>query len=141
MDALQTFRSHIDASFNVMIVYPESSLYQDVKPQFEISGHAFLLHNQKTIVIDGKAVSEPWFLKEHLLVIQAHEVGHHLAGHAKHNGCSQLIEKEADWLGHKLLCQLDEVSAASLHRDEYHARYGLFPEDDKDIRKKIRKLV
>ena len=133
-EGTQLFHSPLDNSLQVVIVYPESEKYEMVLKQFHESGHAVLLHEANLMVVDGAAVLEPWFTMDHLLVIQAHELGHYRAGHSKtaHQAAELEIEMEADWLGYKLLIAKGEVSAADLHREEYQSRYGTDPEDDSE---------
>ena len=127
------FPSPLDPMLNVIIVYPDSDKYDQLISHFDRAGHAFLMHDANLMVIDGAAVDEPWFSEDHLLVIQAHEIGHYRAGHSKNDQVShrdEKIEKEADWLGYNLLKSKGYGSAATLHHEEYYARYGTFPEDD-----------
>lgn len=133
-EGTQLFHSPLDDTIQVAIVYPNSKEYDVVSKQFQKSGHAFLLHEASLVVVDGSAVLEPWFTMDHLLVIQAHEIGHYRAGHSMtaHESCEIEIEMEADWLGFKLLINKGEISAADLHREEYQLRYGTDPEDDSE---------
>ena len=119
------FTSDLDSSVVVAIIYPESSRYSMLSEMFSSRGHAFLLHDQKIIVIDGATVDEPWFSDDHLLVIQAHELGHLFAGHGKSytEGSDRDIEKEADWLGIQLLKSHKKQTAYELHEEEFFERY------------------
>lgn len=142
MEKIQSYSSHIDKDFQVLIVYPESILYNEIKPQFEISGHAFLIHERKMIIIDGSVVEEEWFTKDHLLVIEAHEVGHYIAEHSVcvHGKTLIEMEREADWAGYQILKSTGRKSAASLHRDEFKERYGTFPRKEKRYSKIFDKI-
>ena len=83
------------------------------------------------MVVDGAALGEEWFTPDHLTVIQAHELGHKLAGHVGLSDHSNPhMEKEADWLGYKILRNRGIDSAADLHEEEYEARYGSRPDED-----------
>lgn len=127
------FYNELDPRLTVMIVYPGSKEYEQVSSQFMKSGHAFLLHEAKVVVVDGSVISEPWFSKEHLLVIQAHEAGHYQAGHALASSSSKThtqMEKEADFIGYNLLKSGGFEEAACLHFEEYQLRYGLSPDED-----------
>jgi hypothetical protein len=114
------------------------------KKQFQLSGHAFLLHEHHAIIVDGAIVLKEWFTSDHLSVIQAHEIGHYMAGHGSvtnetreaHN-----IEQEADWLGYFLLKNKKMFSAAKLHEEEYVLRYGIPPYFCDKTMKHIRNLV
>jgi len=142
-DEVQVFPSQLDPSLTVVIIYPGSTKYEQVLPQFQKAGHAFILHQSKMIVVDGAAVNESWFTMDHLTVIQAHEIGHYRAGHAKnaHAQGDINIEKEADWLGYKLLSDMSH-SAADLHREEYQARYNSDPDEDSvELEEKLGKFI
>jgi hypothetical protein len=142
MDGVQSYKSHIDPAFDVLIIYPESSLYETVGSYFKTAGHAFLIHDKKMIVVDGTVIEEPWFSKDHLMVIEAHEVGHHIAGHSIDSSAipGPDMEKEADWIGHRILKEAGHHSASRLHRDEYKARYGIFPEREGKMRHLIKRM-
>ena len=131
------FTSNINPNLTVTVIFPESDKYSMLSPQFEKSGHAFLLHDQNMLVVDGAVVNEEWFTMDHLLVIEAHEIGHWLAGHGKDvhtEGRDENVEREADWLGYNLLLARDDHRAASqLHREEYLMRYGEYPEQHDDL--------
>ena len=129
------FHAMFDPSIKVVIVFPESPSYSLLEKLFAEKTHAFLIQDKKILVIDGKAVSEPWFTKDHLRVIEAHEVAHNMAGHGSrhHNGRDETEEKEADYIGYHLLMDAGLDSAATLHRMEYKSRYGNFPEDDDEL--------
>ena len=138
------FESPLSEELQVMIVYPEAENYSIFKSQFETSGHAFLLHYLKTIVIDGTVVNEPWFTVDHLMVIQAHELGHYLAGHSKSSQVKEYleIEREADWLGCMLLKEKGYHDASILHKEEYECRYNSTPQDDsKRFEEKLVQLI
>ena len=126
------FPSDLDPGLTVAIIYPESPKYETVQQMFASRGHAFLLHDQRIMVVDGAAVDQDWFSEAHLLVIQAHELGHDLAGHGKNysEGWDPNIEREADWLCHGILQNRGLTAAASLHAAEYFERYGTYPEED-----------
>lgn len=125
------FRSDLDPSVNVVVVYPEDSRYSQVAPIFDQKGHAFLL-NDEIMVVDGAALGEEWFSDDHLTVIQAHELGHKRAGHGHTQDSGSDIEKEADWIGYNILKNRGH-KAAGLHEEEYHARYNTHPSDDDDL--------
>ena len=129
MNHIQAYNSHLDPTFEVLIVYPESSLYSTVNEHFKIAGHAFLVHDKKMIIIDGATVEEQWFTKDHLMVIEAHEIGHHIAEHSVTNRVKPgpKMELEADWIGYQILKESGHLSAAKLHRAEYKSRYGKYP--------------
>jgi hypothetical protein len=127
-----TFPSDLDSRFTVAIIFPESDKYCMVTPLFSVMGHAFLLHERNMIVVDGGTVESDWFTGDHLLVIQAHEIGHQIANHAHFlsKGQNDDEEREADWLGYHLLLHKGFESAAELHKEEYMSRYHSDPSSD-----------
>lgn len=143
-DEIHIFPCQLDPSLTTMIVYPGSSKYEKLKDQFQESGHAFILHQLKMIVIDGAVVIEPWFTIDHLMVIQAHELAHFRAGHAIEENIQDHIniEKEADWLGRMLLKSHGHSSAFDLHTEEYVERYETNPDlDSVMFEKKLGKFI
>jgi len=133
--------SDLDPSMTVVVVYGEDPRYAQLAPVFDQKGHAFLF-SEDTIVVDGNALDEPWFSEDHLMVIQAHELGHKLAGHAgKSDHSDPRMEKEADWLGYNILAQRGFSSAADLHEEEYEARYGTLPGEDNYLMSGIKKYI
>ena len=127
-----TFPSDLDPRFTVAIIFPESDKYSMVSPLFSIMGAAFLLHDRNIIVVDGEVVESDWFTLDHLLVIQAHEIGHQIANHTSLSSHNKNLEeeKEADWLGYHLLLHKGFETAANIHREEYISRYQCEPRDD-----------
>lgn len=135
------FKSDLDPSMHVVVVYPENERYPEVAPVFKQKGHAFLA-DTNIMVVDGEALGEPWFTQDHLTVIQAHELGHKLAGHvglSSHDNPE--MEREADWLGYNILKNRGITSAADLHEEEYQARYGSLPDADSYLMKHLKKYA
>ena len=99
-------------------------------------GHAFLWNEY--IAVDGEVANEDWFTNDHLKIIQAHELGHHIAGHNLIE-YSPGFEREADWIGFNILKKdiQKNNSALELYRDEYFARYNIFPESDDHFEYKV----
>ena len=138
------FESPLDKKMQVVIVYPAAENYPLLEAQFKTSGHAFLLHDLSMIVIDGAVVNESWFTIDHLLVIQAHELGHFLAGHGKNPQIKEYleIEREADWLGCMLLKKRGYHDASILHEQEYYDRYSSTPVgDSKKFEEKLGQFI
>ena len=138
------FESPLDKNLQVMIVYPAAENYELLEPQFKTSGHAFLLHDLSMIIIDGAVVNESWFTLDHLMVIQAHELGHFLAGHGKNSQVREYldIEREADWLGCMLLKKKGYHNASILHEQEYYDRYDSTPAgDSKKFEEKLGQFI
>jgi len=140
-DAETVYESEIFPQLTVAIIYPESAQYELLSQQFKKSGHAFLLRDHDMIVVDGGAVGQSWFTPDHLLVIQAHEAGHYMAGHRQdaHASRDEALEREADWLGYNLLKQKGETSAADIHSQEYEARYDAPPADHDELMTHLKK--
>jgi hypothetical protein len=139
--APDVFVSDLDPSMTVVVVYGEDPRYAQLAPVFDQKGHAFLF-SEDTMVVDGNALDEPWFSDDHLMVVQAHELGHKLAGHAgKSDHSNPRLEKEADWLGYNILDYRGFSSAADLHEEEYEARYGTLPGEDDYLMSDIKKYI
>lgn len=134
------FKSDLDPSLFVVIIYPEDVRYSQVSPIFDQKGHAFLA-NEATMVVDGAALGEAWFTADHLTVIQAHELGHKLAGHVgMSNHDNPEMEREADWIGYNILKNRN-MPAAALHEEEYIARYNNPPHEDEDKMSHLEKFT
>lgn len=117
------FESEFDSQISVLILYPEDPEYGNVQEMFEQRGHAFIYQEGKIIIVDGAAVSEPWFTDDHLKVIQAHELGHL---YAQHGGVySKEEEQQADWIGLQILKSSGMQTAVDLHMEEFKERYGV----------------
>lgn len=119
----EVYQHPFTADLQLVIVYPDDPIYETVKGHFERT-HAFLIHEDAMVVVDGDTVSQTWFTSDHLLVVAAHEMGHWLAGHS---GASIDEEKEADWLGWRILLGRGETKAANLHVRMFRERYGAHP--------------
>lgn len=132
-DDILSIGTFLQSDLSAVIVYPSSPNYQNIQPQFEKSGHAFLLYEQKMVVIDGAVVSEEWFTLDHMYVILAHELAHYRAKHAIAGPLVCDIEREADWLGYMILKEHKKNTSANLHAEEYYARYNFQIEDDHSL--------
>lgn len=132
-DDLLLLGTFLQSELAAVIVYPNNPNYSEIKNQFDKSGHAFLLYEQRLVVIDGDAVSQEWFTSDHLYVILAHELAHYRAKHAIHGPQVCDIEKEADWLGCMILRKHNRTSASGLHAEEYYARYSSSIENDHEL--------
>jgi hypothetical protein len=115
--------SELDPEWKVIITYPEDSLYQACSDYFERLGIAFADISQKKIYVDGAEVSEDYFTENHLLAIEAHEIGHSIAGHKGAPYYSEKQEMEADWLGINLLLKLGFEKAATILADRFELTY------------------
>lgn len=121
------FPCELDDRLTVAIVFPENDSYKTLESSFAES-HGFLLHDENLIVVDGKILQEDWFTSDHLLVIQAHELGHYNLEHIRSGTRSE--EMDADVVGYRILSSLNCESAASLHWDLIWDRYRCIPEDN-----------
>ena len=121
-DTRLVFPSAFNEELTVVIIYPEDSEYDTVSAMFE-SSHAFLLHELRTIVIDGADVNESWFTDQHLDVIQAHELGHF---YIRENSIECDNEEMcADAMGIEILGRTGtHLSSCDLHKAVFIERYG-----------------
>lgn len=117
--------SHIDPTWNLVITYPNDSLYLKAEPYFEKLGIAFANLAEKTIYFDGAEVSEDYFTKDHMLAIEAHEIGHFIANHQGEPYYSDRQEQEADFIGINLLIQNVLDKAAKLLAERFTKQYGM----------------
>lgn len=120
----EIFAHPFTPDLNVAIVYDDEDLYNILRERFKTT-HAFLIHEDKLVVVDGEATAESWFTADHLFVILAHELGHWMAGHSGENVKE---EQEADWLGWKILIREKKSKAAMLMVDLFRERYGIRPQ-------------
>lgn len=136
------YKSQLDTRMTVVIIWPRHEKYHEFESVFKTAGHAFVIQEKKIVAIDGVAVDEEWFTSDHLLVIEAHELGHIIAKHGPNaHGRSLKREREADWVGYNILVNADKNSAAILHRQEYHDRYRKFPEEHDDIMEHLNAII
>ena len=119
MNVLDTlaFACMLDTSINVIVVYPTHLLYENIKQLFDNKGNAFLMPDKRLIVIDGDVVQQPWFTKNHLLIIEAHELGHL---YTKTDD-----ERTADIFGYKLLRKKNKLNAAKIYARLIYDRYKI----------------
>jgi len=116
-------KSDIDSSWTVIITYPEDTLYETCNEYFNRLGIAFADLSSKKIFVDGSEVSEDYFTENHLLAIEAHEIGHFIAEHKGAPYYSKQQEMEADWLAINLLLELKMIKAATLLSDRFEFEY------------------
>ena len=105
-----SFRSVIDDSFIVTVVYPESDLYADIKGMLDgIGGSiAALVVGKKMILVDGSGLEK--IDEDQFKAIQAHEICHDILGHTSE--LSESDEIEADLSAIHLLLELEENKAS-----------------------------
>lgn len=125
LDVPVTLPSTLDPEWTLIVTYPNDSVYASANPYFEKLGIAFADLKSKTIYFDGAEVSEAYFTKDHMVAVEAHEIGHHIAGHLGQPYYSNTQEQEADWLGINLLIQNNLVKAGNLLAERFIQQYGM----------------
>ena len=120
-----TMQAQLDPNWTLVITYPNDSLYDKVTPYFEKLGIAFANLESQTIYFDGAEVSESYFTKDHMIAVEAHEIGHMIANHQGEPYYSKRQEQEADWLGINLLVQHNKTKAANLLAERFSDSYGM----------------
>jgi hypothetical protein len=129
-DSEHIFMNDLDPTMPVIILYPNSPKYEFFKDYFK-NTHAFNWLEKNVMFVDGHAVEQGWFTEDHLLVMQAHELGHKVAGHIEKQQVDHrdpVLEREADWVGYNILKNRGYDSAAGLHETEFEIRYGVKPD-------------
>lgn len=122
-----TFKSEFLPDVTILIVTSEDSLYQRVKPLFDMYGYGFMIPNKNMIVIDGEIILEnydPSLLK----FIEAHEVAHVILGHDGPRKDSD--ELDADLFAYELLKKIGRSDSINILIDNFLNRHGI-PFDEK----------
>lgn len=84
---------------------------------FEQFGIAYANLENKMIIVDGKAFEEQKLTQNHLLAIEAHEIGHFVSDHkGLINKSLEQMEKEADWAAYQILIDLEKTKLLHLLR-------------------------
>jgi len=123
-------RSKIDSEWMVYTVEETDGTYDTHTRLFEIFGIAYANLSSKLIVIDGKKVKEEKLTKNHLLAIEAHEIGHSISGHGDEiNKETEVMEREADWAAYYILTKIGKTKAADLIAERYESLYEQKLED------------
>ena len=117
------FKSPIDKKYNVMIIYPDSDYYEQITSMIPNNGLAVTDMRQKAMVINGAKIESENLTNDHLLFIQAHEIGHHYLNHKGEFGIPEQ-EKEADYAAYLLLKKKGYNKAAKLVIDFFKNRHG-----------------
>ena len=120
-----TYKSKIDPSYTVFIVYKEYEHYNVVKEMLTRSQDsiAVLQIGTKNIYVDGEIISEDMYTEDHLLAIEAHEIAHSILGHV--TGVNVSSEKEADLFATLMLRNRNMTEAADLLIDRLRSLYGI----------------
>jgi Zn-dependent protease with chaperone function len=119
-DGIIFSRSQIDKSFQLIILYPEYEKYSHFKKFFDAHGLGFIDVRKKIIYIDGSQMEDLTF--DHLLAIQAHEIGHYKLKHRGNYSRSQ--ELEADIYGIDILNKLGHTKAEEFLSDRMYGMYS-----------------
>lgn len=124
---------------NVYIPNTDDIVYKTLKDDFKNSD-AFFFLNQKLVIINPLVVTKPWFTKEHMRVILAHELGHYMMGHGLNSHGNKNREIEADWLAYHILLKQGTPDDLSLMTRLLDDRYGIDPLTDKPIESVVSKI-
>jgi hypothetical protein len=117
------WKSEIDPEWTVFVLFSNDDLYDKVSGIFDQFGLAFAELESKLIFIDGEHVREQNLTDDHILAVEAHEISHHILNH-KSGAYSDRQEREADWLGIRLLDQMGYGKASSILEKRYSDQYG-----------------
>jgi hypothetical protein len=117
--------AQLDPNWTLVITYPNDSLYNTAKPYFERLGIAFANLESQTVYFDGAEVSEAYFTKDHMIAVEAHELGHSIANHQGEPYYSKRQEQEADWIGINLLIQNNKVKASTILAERFSQHYQM----------------
>ncbi len=118
-----SFRSPVDESYIVTVIYPESDLYSEIKSMLDQIGGsiAALVVGKKMILVDGRELEKIDI--DQFKAVQAHEICHGILGHT-----SDLLEDEeieADISAIHLLLKLEETKASETLSDRLLMQRGI----------------
>ena len=132
-DQVAAFQSKIDPAWTVIVLWPTDSGYAELSKVFDHLGIAFGDLLNRTIYVDGVQLEEANLTQDHLLAIEAHEIAHGILEHASSNRdfaeYDERQEREADWLGIRILDELGHQTAAQILEDRYLDHYSESSED------------
>lgn len=114
----ETKKSTLDQSWTVFTFTKEDESFPAML--FDVYGVAFADLLSQTIFINGEIVQDP----DQILAIEAHEISHGRLDHATRELDTLSQEKEADWLAHKILTEMNLVTPAQIISDRYSNHYG-----------------
>ena len=118
-------KSKIDDNWMVFISETTDGNYSIHESLFEKFGAAYADLENKIIVIDGKYVVENKLTQNHLLAIEAHEVGHFISDHkGSINKSLEQMEREADWAAFRILTEMEKSKASSLIAERFESTYN-----------------
>ena len=142
---MKVSKSKIDDSWMIFVVESSDGNYEMHEKLFNEFGIAYAVLDNKMIIVDGKKFEEEKLTQNHLLAIEAHEIGHFLSDHkGLINKSLEEMEKEADWAAYHILTDMEKNKAAALiatrFKDAYEqevTEYEIKP----SVRLKIEKFI
>jgi hypothetical protein len=127
---MKILKSQLDDNWMVFTVSILDESYETHKILFNNFGIAYADLENRIIVIDGEAVLKDRLTPDHMLAIEAHEIGHYVLDHkGVINKSLAEIEKEADFAAFKILKEFDKNRAARLLSERFEGTYDLSIED------------
>ena len=127
-EEITAWQSSIDPDWKMLALWPTDPGYEDVAKIFDHLGIAFGDLSSKTIYVDGVQLEEQNLTTDHLLAIEAHEISHGILDHQSSNRelaeYDERQEREADWMGVRILDALNYQMAAQILEDRYENHYG-----------------
>jgi hypothetical protein len=117
-------KSYFDKQWEVVFIHEDDYSYKLFGPLFKIYGIALSILTEKIILIDYKQIKN--YTEDHIFAIEAHELGHFIAGHADKK-LNESDEIEADVIGTYILLQNNKKIAANLLIERLNNQ-DVFPE-------------
>ena len=134
MSTRLNYNSEFLDNVNILIVFSEDPLYEEVSILFQKYGYGFMVPNKNLIIIDGEILLEN-YTSSFLKFIEAHEVAHIVLGHDKDRNDEDEIN--ADYGAYIILKQHGKEDSLSLLLDNFEDRHGV--EFDYDEMEKLKK--
>lgn len=132
-DEIAAWQCSIDPAWKMVALWPTDPGYSNIAEIFDYLGIAFGDLISKTIYVDGVQLEQQNLTHDHLLAIEAHEISHSILNHNSSNRefaeYDERQEREADWMGVRILDQLGYAKAAQILEDRYEDHYGESSED------------
>jgi Zn-dependent protease with chaperone function len=125
---IAAWQCSIDPAWKMVALWPTDSGYDAIANIFDHLGIAFGDLRSKTIYVDGVQLEEQGLTNDHLLAIEAHEISHGILNHHSSNRelaeYDERQEREADWMGVRILDAMGYQEAAQILEDRYENHYG-----------------
>lgn len=132
-DEIAAWQCSIDPAWKMVALWPTDPGYSNIAEIFDYLGIAFGDLISKTIYVDGVQLEQQNLTHDHLLAIEAHEISHSILNHNSSNRefaeYDERQEREADWMGVRILDQMGYSAAAQILEDRYEDHYGESSED------------